>query len=155
MDNFHDISGVVRKLRARLKLSQEERAVLEAGHSLARLYLPPECRWPLVSRRESFSRPMDKAPKTLGEQLTVTVRAIAKANAEKLAGVIDIVDYSAARRGERRIASILGALDCTIALHERKRAAFSDLQQGRPRRLISAQIRVNDLDIDTREIENA
>lgn len=78
-------------------------AVLEADHSLVRLYLPPECRWPVVSRRQSFTWPKDKTPKTLGEQLTMTVRAIAKANAEKLAGVIDIVDYNAAPHGEREI----------------------------------------------------
>jgi len=76
-------------------------AVLEADHSLVRFYVPPECRWPVVSRRESFTWPKDKTPKTLGEQLTMTVRAIAKANAEKLAGVIDIVDYNAAPHGER------------------------------------------------------
>jgi type I restriction enzyme M protein len=79
------------------------KAVLEADHSLVRFYLPPECRWPVVSRRESFKWPRDKTPKTLGEQLTMTVRAIAKANANKLAGVIDIVDYNAAPHGEREI----------------------------------------------------
>ncbi len=77
--------------------------VLEADHSLVRFYLPPECRWLVVNRRESFTWPKDKIPKTLGEQLTMTVRAIAKANAEKLAGVIDIVDYNAAPHGEREI----------------------------------------------------
>jgi len=78
-------------------------AVLEADHFLVRFYLPPECRWPVVSRREQFKWPRDKAPKTLGEQLTMTVRAIAKANTEKLSGVIDIVDYNAAPHGEREI----------------------------------------------------
>ncbi len=78
-------------------------AVLEADHSLVRFYLPPECRWPVVSRREAFKWPKDKDPKTLGEQLTMTVRAIARANADKLAGVIDTVDYNAAPHGEREI----------------------------------------------------
>jgi type I restriction enzyme M protein len=78
-------------------------AVLEADHSLVRFYLPPECRWPVVSRREQFKWPKDKTPKTLGEQLTMTVRAIAKANTEKLSGVIDIIDYNAAPHGEREI----------------------------------------------------
>lgn len=78
-------------------------SILEADHSLVRFYLPPECRWPVVSRREQFKWPRDKAPKTLGEQLTTTVRAIAKANTEKLSGVIDIVDYNAAPHGEREI----------------------------------------------------
>jgi type I restriction enzyme M protein len=78
-------------------------AVLEADHSLVRFYLPPECRWPVVSRREQFKWLKDKTPKTLGEQLTMTVRAIAKANTEKLSGVIDIIDYNAAPHGEREI----------------------------------------------------
>ena len=78
-------------------------AVLEADHSLVRFYLPPECRWPVVSRREQFEWSKDKRPKSLGEQLTMTVRSIAKANADKLAGVIDIVDYNAAPHGEREI----------------------------------------------------
>jgi type I restriction enzyme M protein len=78
-------------------------SILEADHSLVRFYLPPECRWPVVSRREQFKWPKDKTPKTLGEQLTMTVRAIAKANSEKLSGVIDIVDYNAAPHGEREI----------------------------------------------------
>jgi len=77
--------------------------VLEADHSLVRFYLPPECRWPVVSRREQFKWPKDKTPKTLGEQLTMTVRAIAKANTDKLSGVIDIIDYNATPHGEREI----------------------------------------------------
>src|ERR1700693_6358945 len=76
-------------------------AVLEADHSLVRFYVPTECRWPVVSRREQFKWTKDKSPKTLGEQLTMTVRAIAKANAAILSGVIDIVDYNAAPHGER------------------------------------------------------
>ena len=78
-------------------------SILESDHTLVRFYLPPECRWPVVSRREQFKWPKDRTPKTLGEQLTMTVRAIAKANTEKLSGVIDIVDYNAAPHGEREI----------------------------------------------------
>ncbi len=78
-------------------------SILESDHSLVRFYLPPECRWPVVSRREQFKWPKDRTPKTLGEQLTMAVRAIAKANTEKLSGVIDIVDYNAAPHGEREI----------------------------------------------------
>ena len=79
-------------------------AVLEADRSLVRFYLPPECRWAIVSRREQFNWPKDKTPKTLGEQLTLTVRAIAKANAT-LSGVIDIVDFNAAPHGELEISA--------------------------------------------------
>ena len=76
--------------------------VLEEDHSLVRFYIPPEARWAVVSGRESFAWPKDKSPKTLGEQLTATVRAIVKHNRD-LAGVIDIVDYSETRNGEREI----------------------------------------------------
>jgi type I restriction enzyme M protein len=44
----------------------------------------------------------DQKPKTLGEQLTTTVRAIVKANSS-LGGVIDIVDFNETRSGEREI----------------------------------------------------
>lgn len=76
--------------------------VLEADHSLVRFYLPPEARWLVVSGRETFAWPKDKEPKTLGEQLTTTIRAIVKHN-PSLAGVIDIVDFNETRNGEREI----------------------------------------------------
>jgi type I restriction enzyme M protein len=76
--------------------------ILEEDHSLVRFYIPPEARWEVVSGRESFDWPRDKAPKTLGEQLTATIRAIIKHNRD-LAGVIDIVDYNETRNGEREI----------------------------------------------------
>lgn len=76
--------------------------VLEADHALVRFYLPPEARWPVVSGREKFQWPRGREPKTLGEQLTTTIRAIVKHN-PSLAGVIDIVDYNETRNGEREI----------------------------------------------------
>lgn len=79
------------------------KTLLDADHSLVRFYLPPECRWGVVSRREAFDWPKDKKPKTLGEQLTMTVRGIAKANPDKLSGVIDIVDFNSSPHGEREI----------------------------------------------------
>jgi type I restriction enzyme M protein len=76
--------------------------VLEADHSLVRFYMPRQSRWPVVSGREQFDWPNDQKPKTLGEQLTTTVRAIVKAN-PPLGGVIDIVDFNETRSGEREI----------------------------------------------------
>jgi type I restriction enzyme M protein len=76
--------------------------VLEADHSLVRFYIPPEARWPVVSGRETFVWPPDRKPKTLGEQLTTTIRAIVKQN-QGLSGVIDIVDFNETRNGEREI----------------------------------------------------
>ncbi|MGH7412369.1 MAG: type I restriction-modification system subunit M N-terminal domain-containing protein, partial [Candidatus Methylomirabilis sp.] len=72
------------------------RTVLDADHSLVRFYIPPEATWPVVSGRQKFDWPEGKRPKTLGEQLTTTVRAITRAN-PSLQGVIDIVDYNEIR----------------------------------------------------------
>jgi type I restriction enzyme M protein len=78
------------------------RAVLDADHGLVRFYIPPEATWPVVSGRQKFDWPEERRPRTLGEQLTQTVRAIARAN-PSLQGVIDIVDYNETRNGEREI----------------------------------------------------
>ncbi len=78
------------------------RSIIEADHSLVRFYIPPEASWPIVSGRKKFDWPEGKRPKTLGEQLTYTVRAITRAN-PTLQGVIDIVDYNETRNGEREI----------------------------------------------------
>ena len=56
----------------------------------------------MVSRRRTFDWPEERQPKTLGEQLTNTIRAITKVN-PTLQGVIDIVDYNETRNGEREI----------------------------------------------------
>ncbi len=81
---------------------QTARTVLEADHSLVRFYIPAEATWPVVSGRKKIDWPEGKKPKALGEQLTNTVRAIARAN-PSLQGVIDIVDYNETRNGEREI----------------------------------------------------
>jgi type I restriction enzyme M protein len=78
------------------------REVLEADHSLVRFYLPERATWPVISGRRKVKWPGDEKPKTLGEQLTMTVRLITKAN-PSLQGVIDIVDYNETRNGEREI----------------------------------------------------
>ncbi|MDE2180411.1 MAG: N-6 DNA methylase [candidate division NC10 bacterium] len=78
------------------------RTVLDADHSLVRFYIPSEATWPVVSGRQAFEWPEGKRPKTLGEQLTMTVRAITRVN-PSLQGVIDIVDYNEMRNGEREI----------------------------------------------------
>ena len=76
--------------------------VLDADPTLVRFYLPPQTRWPVISGRETFAWPAGEAPKTLGEQLTTTVRLLVKANPD-LAGVIDTVDFNETRNGEREI----------------------------------------------------
>jgi type I restriction enzyme M protein len=82
-------------------------SIIEADKTLVRFYLPPEVRWPVVSGREQFEWPEEYKPKTLGEQLTFTMRTIIKANLgdrkKDLSGVIDIVDFNETRSSEREI----------------------------------------------------
>lgn len=53
---------------------------------------------------------------------------------------------------QREIARILRTLDRKIALHEKKRAVLQDLFQTLLHQLMTARIRVNELDIDTSEV---
>jgi type I restriction enzyme M protein len=82
-------------------------SIIEADPTLVRFYIPPEARWAVVSGREPFDWASDQKPKSLGEQLTTTMRTIVKANvgdrSKDLSGVIDIVDFNETRNGEREI----------------------------------------------------
>lgn len=87
-------------------------SVTDPVKRMVRFYIPPEARWPVVSGRLKFDWPEGKTPKSLGEQLTTTIRAIVKHN-PSLAGVIDIVDYNESRNGEREIsdAALKGVIE--------------------------------------------
>lgn len=102
----------VRRLAEKYEDEETALSVLEVDHSLVRFYLPPEARWNVVSGRQTFDWPKDRMPKSLGEQLTTTIRAIVKYN-PILAGVIDIVDYNETRNGEREIsdAALRGVIE--------------------------------------------
>ena len=81
--------------------------MLEMDHSLVRFYLPPSARWAVVSGRESCKWQKENQPRSLGEQLTLTMRDIVRANPDKnLRGVIDVVDYNESRGGEREISDV-------------------------------------------------
>ena len=80
----------------------EAEAESDATTRIVRFYIPPEAQWPVLSGREPFDWPKERAPKSLGEQVTATIRAIVRHN-PSLAGVIDIVDYNETRNGEREI----------------------------------------------------
>jgi type I restriction enzyme M protein len=83
-------------------VEQDAAASSDTRQRVVRFYIPPEARWPVLSGRVTHTWPEGHAPKSLGEQLTVTIRAIVKHN-PSLAGVIDIVDYNETRNGEREI----------------------------------------------------
>lgn len=102
----------VQRLTERFGDQKTAMEILENDHSLVRFYVPPEARWLVVSNRQPFTWPKGKEPKSLGEQLTTTIRAIVKYN-PSLAGVIDIVDYNETRNGEREIsdAALRGVIE--------------------------------------------
>ncbi|MBI4371440.1 MAG: N-6 DNA methylase [Elusimicrobia bacterium] len=98
---------------------------VEADHSLVRFYIPAEARWPVISGRKKHTWPGGRAPKTLGEQVTSAIRAVAKAN-ESLQGVIDIVDYNETRNGERELSD--NALARLIEILSKHRLGLNDVE---------------------------
>ena len=111
------------------KFGSEKRALkyLDMDHSLVRFYLPPSARWSVVSGREDFKWPKGEEPRSLGEQLTLTMRSIVKANPSKnLRGVIDVVDYNESRGGEREISD--SALRGVIQTFSKYRLGLNDVE---------------------------
>ncbi|MEW6441317.1 MAG: N-6 DNA methylase [bacterium] len=103
------------------------RTVIEADHGLVRFYIPAAATWPVVSGRKNFDWPEGRRPKTLGEQITHAVRAIARAN-PTLQGVIDIVDYNETRNGEREISDEALAKLIETLSDPRYRLGLSDVE---------------------------
>ena len=94
----------VKRLTQKFGSEKQALKMLKMDHSLVRFYLPPSARWSVVSGHEDFKWPKGKQPHSLGEQLTLTMRDIVKANPDKnLRGVIDVVDYNEMRGGEREV----------------------------------------------------
>src|SRR5438067_2638173 len=93
-------------------VEEEAKGTTQPSQRLVRLYIPPEARWGVVSGRVAFDWPADRRPRTLGEQLTLTTRAIVRHN-PGLAGVIDVVDFNETRNGEREIsdAALKGVIE--------------------------------------------
>ena len=104
----------IKRLIQKFGNEQQALKMLKMDHSLVRFYLPPSARWSVVSGRESFKWSKEEQPRSLGEQLTLTMRSIVKANPNKnLRGVIDAVDYNESRGGEREISerALRGIID--------------------------------------------
>ncbi len=93
-------------------VEEEATGTTQPGQRLVRLYIPPEARWSVLSGRVPFDWPADRRPRTLGEQITLTTRAIVRHN-PGLAGVIDVVDFNETRNGEREIsdAALKGVIE--------------------------------------------
>ena len=117
----------VKRLVHKFGSEQQALKMLEMDHSLVRFYLPPSARWSVVSGREDFKWPKGRQPHSLGEQLTLTMRNIVKANPDKnLRGVIDVVDYNETRGGEREISD--SALRGVIQSFSKYRLGLHDVE---------------------------
>ena len=104
----------------------------ELDHSLLRFYLPPEARWGIISERETLDWSKNETrhsepPKDIGDHLTKAVREVARHN-PSLSGVIDVVDFSAERSGERDInpSKLRGVVE--IFSDPRYRLGLNDVQ---------------------------
>jgi type I restriction enzyme M protein len=79
------------------------REVLDAvGSEVVRFQLPEFATWAVISGRKPYDWAEAKKPKTLGEHITLALRALAKQN-DELRGVVDIVDFNETRNGEREV----------------------------------------------------
>ena len=117
----------VKRLVQKFGSEQQALKMLEMDHSLVRFYLPPSTRWSVVSGRENFKWPKGEQPRSLGEQLTLTMRFIVKANPGKnLRGVIDFIDYNESRGGEREISD--SALRGIIEAFSKYRLGLNDVE---------------------------
>jgi type I restriction enzyme M protein len=76
--------------------------IMEVGHDVVRFQLPEFATWAVISGRKPYEWGDARKPKTLGEHITVALRALAKQN-EDLRGVVDIVDFNETRNGEREV----------------------------------------------------
>ena len=106
--------------------------IAENDHELLRFYLPPEARWNVVSGRETYDWPLDTQgrstrPRDIGEHLTIAVRAVVLHN-PTLSGVIDLVDFSSERNGERDFNSARLAAVVETFSDPRYRLGLADVQ---------------------------
>jgi type I restriction enzyme M protein len=76
--------------------------IAEVGHDVVRFQLPEFATWAVISGRKPHDWGDTKKPKTLGEHITLALRALAKEN-DELRGVVDIVDFNETRNGEREV----------------------------------------------------
>ena len=111
-DVFEDEVG---KLKADLGDDETVTELIKQDRNLVRFYLPDECTW----------KDIRKVTRNLGEELTKSLRLIAKEN-PKLQGVIDIVDFNATISGERILDD--GRLSNLIEIISRHRLGLDDVE---------------------------
>jgi len=111
-DVFEDEVG---KLKADLGDDETVTELIKQDRNLVRFCLTDGCTW----------KDIRKVTKNLGEELTKSLRLIAKEN-PKLQGVIDIVDFNATISGERILDD--GMLSNLIEIISRHRLGLDDVE---------------------------
>jgi type I restriction enzyme M protein len=86
-----------------------------ADHNLVRFFVPSPARWSAIARTTTG----------LGEHLTDAVRATVREN-QRLAGVIDIVDFNATTAGQRMVDD--GRLTTLVQVLSRHRLSLGDVE---------------------------
>lgn len=89
--------------------------VIEEQHKLVRFYIPPQASWSKIR----------KLTTNVGQSLTETLRAVAKAN-PSLRGVIDFVDFNATVSGQRIVED--ARLATLIEILSRYRLGLKDVE---------------------------
>ncbi len=113
------------RLEKKLGSRKQALKILDKDRTIVRFYLPPMARWFVVSGEKSFTWQRGKHPKSLGEQLTTTMREIVRVN-PSLDGVINTVDYNESRGGEREISD--STLRGVIEAISRYRLGLADVE---------------------------
>ena len=73
-------------------------------------------------------------------------------NTKTIDAVLVPVPPSAARNEQDEIVAVLKTIDRKISIHERKRATLQELFKTLLHKLMTGQIRIDKLDIDTSEV---
>jgi len=122
-DVFEDeLERLAEKFGSRAKAE----ALVAGDHSLVRFFIPREATWAVISGRAPAPAAARRV-QTVGERITVAVRAVARQN-PSLQGVIDTQDFNETRNGEREISD--GALSRVIEAfsHPRYRLGLKDVE---------------------------
>jgi type I restriction enzyme M protein len=107
--------GEIARLAEEFGSEAKAEELVAADHNLVRFFVPEPARWSVVARTTTG----------LGEHLTDAVRATAREN-QRLAGVIDIVDFNATTAGQRMVDD--GRLTTLVQVLGRHRLGLGDVE---------------------------
>jgi type I restriction enzyme M protein len=107
--------GEIARLAGEFGSEARAEQLVAADHDLVRFFVPEPARWSAIARTTT----------ALGEQLTDAVRATAREN-QRLAGVIDMVDFNATTAGQRMVDD--GRLTTLVQVLGRHRLGLGDVE---------------------------